>query len=148
MSSDDASRRLGLLLKHAQIAFARRHARHLEPVGVTGRETAVLIAIGDDSVSQVELARRLGLDRTTMVGLVDALEAKGLAERGSDATDRRRHAVRLTGVGRSTLARARHASDAAEREFLAALSGRDGDAFRRSLERLVAAEVGDASGRE
>ena len=92
-------------------------------------------------MSQVELGRRLGLDRTTMMGIADALEAKELGERGSDAADRRRRAVTLTGLGPLTLTRARRASGAAEREFLDALSASDGDAFRRSMERLVAAEV-------
>lgn len=49
--------------------------------------------------------------------------------------------MRLTDLGRSTLTRARRASGGAEREFLHALSASDGDAFRRSMERLVAAEV-------
>ncbi|HEX4470586.1 MAG TPA: MarR family transcriptional regulator [Nocardioides sp.] len=137
MSSDDPTERLGFLLKHVQAGFARRHARHLAPLGVTGRETAVLLAIGRASVSQVDLARRLGLDRTTMVALVDSLEAHGLAERGTHATDRRRHAVVLTAAGRSTLARAKKASDAAEKEFLSALSAPDAEVFRRCLTALA-----------
>jgi DNA-binding MarR family transcriptional regulator len=137
VSSDAAAERLGLLLKHAQSGFARRHAARLEPLGVTGRQTAVLIGLDGDPVSQAELARRLGVDRTTMVALIDELEQKGWVERRTDPADRRRNVVELTGSGRALLDHARWASDEAEREFLAPLSADDARAFRRMLRALA-----------
>ena len=67
---------------------------------MTGRELAVLTVLaGDEPASQQQAAQRLGVDRTTMVALVDALEGKGLVQRHADAADRRRNVVELTAAG-------------------------------------------------
>src|SRR5580693_2002524 len=108
--------RLGYLLKHAQERLAGLTAAALAPFGVTGRQLAVLIAIDDQvPLSQQEVARRLGVDRTTMVTLVDELEDQGLVQRRPDPADRRRNVVALTPDGRATLAGAARASLDAER---------------------------------
>jgi DNA-binding MarR family transcriptional regulator len=54
----------------------------------------------DHPLSQQEVAEQLGVDRTTMVALVDALESKGLVERHRNAADRRKNIVQLTSAGR------------------------------------------------
>src|SRR5262250_2140166 len=70
--------RLAYLLKHAQLGLAGLTAEALAPFGVRGRELAVLTVLaGQEPGSQQQAAQRLGVDRTTMVGLVDALEGKG-----------------------------------------------------------------------
>ena len=97
--------RLGYLLKHAQLALAELTAAALEPFGLTGRELAVLTVLaGDEPASQQQAAQRLGVDRTTMVALVDVLEGKGLVRRHADAEDRRRNVVELTEKGRDSAA--------------------------------------------
>jgi DNA-binding MarR family transcriptional regulator len=45
----------------------------------------------------------MGVDRTTMVTLIDDLETKGLVERRPDSKDRRKNVVVLTDAGRTTL---------------------------------------------
>ena len=107
------------LLKHAQLELSRRSAQVLEPLGVTGREVAVLMAVdGDEPQSQQQVAARMRIDRTTMVALVDELERKRLLERRPDPADRRRNVVALTKRGRRTLERARTATQAVERGLL------------------------------
>ena len=50
--------------------------------GIDGRELAVLTVLDAQApLSQHEAAGQLGMDRTTMVTLIDALEAQGLVER-------------------------------------------------------------------
>ena len=96
--------RLAYLLKHAQLGLAGLTAEALAPFGVSGRELAVLTVLaGQEPGSQQQAAQRLGVDRTTMVGLVDALEAKGLVRRHAHAADRRRNVVELTEAGREIL---------------------------------------------
>lgn len=57
----------------------------------------------------MELAGRLGVDRTTMVALIDGLERKGLVERRRSARDRRRNVVLLTAEGNgAAVRRTRH----------------------------------------
>lgn len=72
-------RRLGYLLKHANLRLSELVGAALAPYGIDGREFAVL-ALLDSPVpmSQLDAARRLGIDRTTMVAMVDALERKDL----------------------------------------------------------------------
>jgi len=96
--------RLGYLLKHAQLALTERTTAALAPLGINGRELAVLTVLGDGpALAQQQAAGKLNVDRTTMVDLVDALERKGLVERRSDPADRRRNLVHLTAEGQRTL---------------------------------------------
>src|SRR6476620_3629342 len=91
------------LIKHAQLALGEITGRALEPLGITGRELAVLVARdAHEPLSQQEAAGRLGVDRTTMVDLVDSLERKELVERRPDPSDRRRTIVQLTPRGKRT----------------------------------------------
>lgn len=130
--------RLGYLLKHAQLRMAELTTKALTPFGIDGRELAVLLVLaGHEPASQQQAAQRLGIDRTTMVALLDNLEAKGLVARHPHAEDRRRNVVELTGAGQHTLRRAARASDDAEREFLAPLSPQAAQQLRNSLQAIV-----------
>jgi DNA-binding MarR family transcriptional regulator len=126
--------RLGYLLKHAQLGLAELTAAALEPYELTGRELAVLTVLaGDEPASQQQAAQRLGVDRTTMVALVDALEDKGLVRRHAHAEDRRRNVVELTEAGHGTLHQAGQAAREAERRFLAPLSRKDAERLKAAL---------------
>ena len=81
---------------------------------------------------------RLGVDRTTMVDLVDVLEQKNFAERRPDPTDRRRNIVQLTEQGRHSLHEGTAAALAAEQRFLATLEPAEAAQFTARLQRLVA----------
>jgi DNA-binding MarR family transcriptional regulator len=132
------SRRLGYLLKHAQLRMADLTAKALTPYGIDGRELGVLVVLaGREPTSQQQAAQRLGIDRTTMVALLDTLEGKGLVSRHPHADDRRRNVVELTDAGQDTLRRAIEAGDDAEREFLAPLSPQAAQYLRNSLQTIV-----------
>jgi DNA-binding MarR family transcriptional regulator len=134
----ELSRRLGYLLKHAQLLMAELNAKALAPYGIDARELGVLLVIaGREPTSQQQAAQRLGIDRTTMVAMLDALEGKGLVSRHPDADDRRRNVVELTDAGKDTLRRAAKASEDAERQFLAPLSAQAAEQLRDSLQALV-----------
>lgn len=131
--------RFGYLLKHARVRLGLLSAASLEHYGVNGRELAVLTVLAEgEPPSQLEAAGRLSIDRTTMVGLIDDLEGKGLVERRPDTTDRRRNTVVLTPAGRETLAGASRATDEAEAAFLAPLRLDERAQLRSILQRLVA----------
>jgi len=126
--------RLGYLMKHAYVRLAGLTGSALAPFGISGRECAVLIAIDERApLSQQEVARRMGVDRTTMVALIDDLEGKGLVQRRQDPDDRRKNVVLLTEAGRTTLRGATAATEQAERRFLASLSGDRSVAFTAAL---------------
>jgi DNA-binding MarR family transcriptional regulator len=130
--------RLGYLLKHALARLEELHAAVLGPLGLTGRELGVLLTVAEgEPPSQQEAALRIGIDRTTMVAFLDALEGKGLLVRHPSAEDRRRNVVELTEAGRDTLRAAVRATDTAQAEFLATLDEVDARRFRDSLRLLV-----------
>jgi DNA-binding MarR family transcriptional regulator len=119
---DALASRLGYLLKHAQQRLAQAAAPVMAPFGIDGRELAVLTVLAAQTpMSQQEAAEELGVDRTTMVALIDALEAKDLVERHRSPHDRRRNIVELTPAGQECLRGAARARDEVEREFLAPL---------------------------
>src|SRR6266540_2504976 len=104
--------RLGFLLKHAQIELAELAGPAVAPLGIV---------------------------RTTMVALLDALEAKGLVERHPHPGDRRRNLVELTARGRQVLDEGTRATREAERRFLAPLGDDDAARFRDALRTLIVA---------
>ncbi|KPI16022.1 transcriptional regulator, MarR family [Actinobacteria bacterium OK006] len=133
--------RLGYLLKHAQQRLARASAAALAPLGIDGHELAVLAVLAAEyPLSQVEVAGRLGVDRTTMVALVDGLEDQGLVERRRSPADRRKNIVELTPEGRDCLGRAERARLAMERRFLDPLDEETAAALVRALRILVVEE--------
>jgi DNA-binding MarR family transcriptional regulator len=132
--------RLVPLLKRAQLRLADLISAALAPYGIDGREWAVLISLADeDPLSQRQVARRLGIDRTTMVALVDGLEVKGLVARRSHPDDRRKNVVELTPAGRDTLRAATRAGDDAERRFLSPLPEREARQLKDALRTLISA---------
>jgi DNA-binding MarR family transcriptional regulator len=143
-SSDSApamSARLGYLFKHAGRLMSELNDAALAPLGIDARELGVLIVIdGFEPASQQQVAERIGVDRTTMVVMLDTLEVKGLLSRHPDADDRRRNVVVLTQSGQEVLRRGTAASDAAEAELLTPLSGDDGERLRDLLVRLLAGQ--------
>ena len=73
---------LGYLLKHAHLALEHRAQAALADIGVTVRDLGVLRVIASgEAQSQQEAAAVLGVDRTSMVALLDTLERKGIIAR-------------------------------------------------------------------
>ena len=133
-----ARRRLGWLLKHAHERWLTLSVAALRDLGINGRELAVLAALAEgEPPSQLEAAQRLGIDRTTMVDLVDALEGRALVERRPDPRDRRRNIVAVTERGSRLLADGLEATAATEQAFLAALAPDDQRRLRAMLEQVA-----------
>lgn len=132
--------RLAFLLKHAQMRVVALAEPALDPLGLDGREFGLLVFFADEgSLSQQEAAQRLGIDRTTMVALIDGLEGKGLVERRPHREDRRKNTVGLTEAGRDLLTSAKRSIEDAEQRFLAPLSAADAKRFVHLLQVLVSA---------
>lgn len=129
---------LGWLLKHAYLRFAELSDGAVAPFRVTARQVAVMRAIhGPQPQAQGDVARQMGIDRTTMVALVDELQDKNLVRRRPDAADRRKNVVELTDSGRDVLRQAGQAAAQAEREFLRPLSAGQADQLRSTLRALL-----------
>jgi len=137
--ADLLTSRLGYLLKHAQQNFSQSGARALEPLDITGRQLAVLVVLdAAEPLSQLDAAKELGVDRTTMVALIDELEHKGLVERRRSPDDRRKNIVELTAYGKETLTEGERRHQETEKEFLADLTPIEAELFVRILKKLAA----------
>jgi DNA-binding MarR family transcriptional regulator len=133
------SPRLGYLFKHVQMRMHELNEEALAPFGIDGRELGILLVLaGHEPGSQQQAAQRLGIDRTSMVARLDALEGKGLVSRHPHAEDRRRNVVELTDAGRDTVRLATKASERAEATLLATLSDEDGERLRDALQAILA----------
>jgi DNA-binding MarR family transcriptional regulator len=107
--------RLGVVVKTR--AFAE-----FEAAGYSPYHYSVLALLDEGARStQAEIADALGLDRGTLVRLLDSLEERKLIERQRDPNDRRRHFVSLTAPGRRQLNAFRTMVARIDEEFLAPL---------------------------
>lgn len=132
--------RLSFLLKQAFALMDEATERELAQLSVNGREFAVLTLVdAEGAASQQRLAARIGVDRTTMVALIDALEEKRLVRRRRDPSDRRAYIVEATPAGRKTLQEALKAVKLAEQQALASLTATESAALKRTLQRLAQA---------
>lgn len=130
------SNTIGFRLRLAQITAYRRFEGNLTRYGIAPRYLGLLSIIqAYPGQPQSRLAEAITLKRSSLVPIIDRLEADGLAERRPSTSDRRYKSVWLTPKGERVvsdlLARA-EAEEAllaeglthAEREVLTALLGR------------------------
>jgi MarR family transcriptional regulator, lower aerobic nicotinate degradation pathway regulator len=87
-------------------------------VGLSAREFLVLGFATTEPLSQQDIARRLGIDPTVLVGVVDELERRRLVERRRDPDDRRRYLLAVTETGAELLAKAEQAATEATNTYL------------------------------
>lgn len=138
MSTADPREVLAYLFKHANMQLTALTDAALKPPGIDGKDFGALrVVAGREPTSQLQVAQRLGIDRTTMVALLDVLQRKGIVVRRPDPGDRRRNNVELTDHGRLTFETAQVAHRQAENTFLAAISPSAADELRRTLRALV-----------
>lgn len=113
--------------------------------GLTPRKHQVLATADGESHTQTELARIVGLDKTTMMVTLDELEADGLAERRPLPRDRRARIVAVTPAGRRVLRRAEAAFEAANESVLSVIPATERAAFLSALARLACGGACDAA---
>jgi DNA-binding MarR family transcriptional regulator len=133
----EATRSAGYLLMKAGIHASRLVEEALGSVALNAREYLVLTYLAEQPLSQQELSRRLGIDPTLVVGIVDVLEERELLARQRDPDDRRRYAVTLTAAGRKVLTKATKATAAAEDQLLAPLGAGEREELRGILLRVM-----------
>ena len=94
---------------------------------------------GNGSPSQSSLVEQIGIDRSTLAGIVRRLVQRGLLQRRRTRHDARICAVRLTVEGRAVLTSAGLAIEKTSKHLLVDVSGGDREALFNSLKRIIAA---------
>jgi DNA-binding MarR family transcriptional regulator len=106
--------------------------------GLTQRQFAVLEAVSHRSgLTQTDLVRATGIDRSTLADLVARMTAKGLLDRAQSTIDARAKAVSLSAAGQAALEAARPKVEAADKRILALLPKGKRDGFLALLAELA-----------
>lgn len=110
-----------------------------EAFGVTPVQYAALQAVGlQPGMDQRTLARTIGFDTSTIAGVIDRLEARGLMQRNASAQDRRVRLLTLTAAGGTLLAALVPAMLQAQQRILSPLPEAERGEFMRMLAVLIA----------
>lgn len=125
------------LLSRASHVYTTELTAALEGLGISPRAQSVLRAAMTGEHTQIELARMVGLDKTTMVATLDELQAAGLAERRPAPSDRRARIIAVTGTGERLVRDACAISDRVRDDVLAVLPPDERRIFVDALRRLV-----------
>lgn len=125
------------MLSRASHALTSELAAALAEIGISARDHAVLSNASRGEYSQIELARIVGLDKTTMVVTLDELEAAGLAERRPSKIDRRARVIVVTPAAKKLLRQADKVTQRVTAEVLASLSDTEQGSFTEALTKLV-----------
>jgi DNA-binding MarR family transcriptional regulator len=108
-----------------------------ERTGLHPREFGVLNVLArTPGITQQGLGDQAGVDPSTMVATLDALEERGLAERRPHLYDRRKRAVYLTPAGEEALREGRKVAAVVGRQTFAALSADERKQLHALLRKL------------
>jgi MarR family transcriptional regulator, transcriptional regulator for hemolysin len=125
------------LLNQASYALGNEMATRLAEVGITPRHYCVLTNARGQDLTQIRLAERSMLDKTTMVVTLDELERQGLVERRPSPADRRVKLIGVTPEGEAAIARAAFIVEQMQRDILETLPEDRREAFADALCDLV-----------
>jgi len=127
---------LGYQLRLAQLAVFRDFERSAGGLGVSpGRFGLLALVEANPGVSQSRLAHAVGLDRSTMVAVLDRLGDARLVERRA-GPDRRTNGLWLTRDGKRLLARLKRRVTAHEARIAGRLSAKERSTLFALLRRL------------
>jgi DNA-binding MarR family transcriptional regulator len=132
---------LGYALRRAQSAVFADFAATFSRAGetLTPGELGLLVLVDrNGGLSQMALARALGIDRSTLVPILDRLQARGFLVRRASPTDGRTHALALTPAGARALARFVRLVTAHEKRIAAGLSAAETQTLIELLDKVRA----------
>jgi DNA-binding MarR family transcriptional regulator len=114
---------VGYHLRRAQATVFDDFMRTMARDGVTPGQFGVLTLIGSNpGASQSTIAKAIGVERSTMVAVIDGLQGRGLVDRQVSETDKRSYALKLTDAGAALTTRLRRQVRTHERRIAAGLS--------------------------
>jgi DNA-binding MarR family transcriptional regulator len=134
---------LGFLMSHLAEVLRELTTKALGDFGLSPREYGILWRLESHGpLSQRELGDLHQIDRTTVVAVVDRLEAMDLVVRHTDPADRRRHSLELTDSGRARLTASTFVVERVEDEFLVAVGPSERQRLSEILRTILDSGVG------
>lgn len=132
---------VSLLLSQVGAHVSARFAAAVGELDLTPPQVAVLRVVGQQpGLNQQAVAARLGVLPSTVVTLVDRLEARGLVQRERSSTDRRQYALRLSASAADELRRLREVVRRHDEAMTAALDADERAQLLTLLQKIAAAE--------
>ena len=126
------------LLHRAAQRLRSATGEQAEKHGIQLRDYIVLSALDKTpNLTQVELAKALGLDKTTLMSQLDRLERTGLVVRHSDPRDRRARIPEITEAGNTLRAEVASACSRVEAATLNGFSQDQVQLFRQMLFSII-----------
>lgn len=137
---------IGFRFRRIQNEMGRRFKQRISRDEINpGMFSALALIDANPGLSQAELATEIGMDRATIVALIDSLEANGWARRTRDTVDRRRYSLSVTPAGRKELARLNGLALENERVVREAIGQKGLRELQALLDQIDAALARDAS---
>ena len=128
---------LGYQLRRAQLGAFQTFTRHLQAMQVTPTQFAVVALVGaNKGLTQRALATAVGTDQSSLVSLLDKLQARGWVERRRSERDRRYHVLTLTAAGVTQLRQLKRAVRRQDDKLSAALDATERATLMDLLARL------------
>ena len=138
------SRRTAFLLSQLGAHSAEKYRELVGALGLTPSDAGILRLLSrNPSISQRELADRLGTVPSRVVVLIDSLESRQLVARTRSATDRRNYELSLTDAGSAAMQKLRDVSEQHERAVLGTLTSLEREQLHGLLSRLAEARSVD-----
>ncbi len=131
------------LLSRASYTLTTELTAAFEQLGLSPRAHCVLASAMSGDHTQTEIAKMVGLDKTTMVVTIDELEAAGLAERRPSPQDRRARVIGVTAAGKRKVREAEEIADRVRADVLSVLPEREREVFLEALTRLVSERLAE-----
>jgi DNA-binding MarR family transcriptional regulator len=129
---------VGYLVRRAQVVVFQRFFKLFAEADVRPAQYSVLTVIErNPGLSQNQLAAALGIKKTNLVAMIDALEERGLARRLPTENDRRCHALFLTPKGGSFVARLHRLDATLDQQLTGALSAAERRQLCEALRRMA-----------
>ena len=114
---------IGFNIRRAQIALWRDFNRSFPDGEVRpGVFSALLLANANPGIAQIDIANQLGIDKASVVSLVDRMELSGWVVRRRSTEDRRRQGIFLTPAGAKVCRSLRKEMIDHERKFVSRYS--------------------------
>ncbi|MBK7749727.1 MAG: MarR family transcriptional regulator [Candidatus Obscuribacter sp.] len=129
---------VGYLLNRSAQVLRDKLSEALKEVPFSFHEYVVLRLIELElAETQQDVGRLSGIDRSSMVALLDGLEDRDLILRTRDPQDRRKHQLTMTPKGRKTLSHAKRIAGRVHKEFLSPLTEEQWIVLQEALSKLI-----------
>ncbi len=130
---------IGYMVRNAHRAYDRVLAGHMAKHDVlTGQYSLLRVLWHEDNLSQIEVAKRMKIERASLTIMLNTVEKAGLITRKTDVNDRRKQLISLTRKGRALESALVPLGTLVNAVALEGLSERETSTLRSLLGRVIA----------